>query len=63
LSAPSLALKPEDTAIALELKVPANFAAAEIPNLKLTAAGPPDPLSGNQPVRAPEVGFTIKLLK
>ena len=63
LSAPAQALKPEDTTVAMELKVPANFAAAEIPNLKLTAAGPPDPLSGNQPVRAPEAGFTIKLLK
>ena len=63
LAVPPQALKPEDTAVAMDLKVPANFAAAEIANLKLTAAGPPDPLSGNQSVRTPEVGFTVRLIK
>ncbi len=54
-------VKADQTDFALELRFPANFAAGEVKGIKLIATGPPDPLSGNQPVRT-EVELIVKLV-
>lgn len=55
------ALKADQTEFALELRFPINFAAGEVKGIKLIATGPPDPQTGNQPVRT-EVELMVKLL-
>ncbi len=54
------AVKADQTDFALELRFPANFAAGEVKGIKLIATGPPDPLTGNQPIRT-EVELIVKL--
>lgn len=54
-------VKADQTDFALELRFPANFAAGEVKGIKLIASGPPDPQSGNQPVRT-ETELTVKLV-
>lgn len=61
--APNKVLKADQTDLAVEIKIPANFATEEIKGVKLLATGPPDPMSGNLPVKSPEVEIQIKLLK
>lgn len=55
------AVKPDQTDFALELRFPANFAAGELKGIKLIATGPPDPLTGNQPIRT-ETELIVKLV-
>ena len=55
------AVKADQTDFQLELKFPANFAAGEVKGIKLTATGPPDPLSGNQPIKT-EIEVVVKLV-
>lgn len=55
------AVKADQTDFALELRFPANFAAGEVKGIKLIATGPPDPLTGNQPIRS-EVELIVKLV-
>lgn len=55
------AVKVDQTDFALELRFPANFAAGEVKGIKLIATGPPDPQTGNQPIRT-EVELIVKLL-
>lgn len=55
------AVKADQTDFALELRFPVNFAAGEVKGIKLIATGPPDPLTGNQPVRT-EVELIVKLV-
>ena len=55
------AVKADQTDFALELRFPANFVAGEVKGIKLIATGPPDPLTGNQPIRT-EVELIIKLM-
>ena len=55
------AVKADQTDFALELRFPINFVAGEVKGIKLIATGPPDPQTGNQPVRT-EVELTVKLL-
>ncbi len=54
------AVKADQTDFALELRFPANFAAGEIKGIKLIATGPPDPQTGNQPIRT-ETELIVKL--
>ncbi len=61
--APNTVVKADQTDLAVEIKIPANFAAEEIKGIKLLATGPADPLSGNLPVKSPEVEIQIKVLK
>jgi hypothetical protein len=56
-------VKGDQTDFSLEAKLPANFAVAEITGVKLTATGPPDPQSGNIPVKSAEVAIAIKINK
>ena len=55
------AVKTDQTDFQLELKFPANFAVGEVKGIKLTATGPPDPLSGNQPIKT-EIEVVVKLV-
>ena len=55
------AVKADQADFALELRFPANFAAGDVKGIKLIATGPPDPLSGNQPIRT-EVEVIVKLV-
>ncbi len=55
------AVKADQTDFALELRFPANFVAGEVKGIKLIATGPPDPLTGNQPIRT-EVELIVKLV-
>ena len=55
------AVKADQTDFQLELKFPANFAAGDVKGIKLTATGPPDPLSGNQPIKT-EIEVVVKLV-
>lgn len=55
------AVKADQTDFALELRFPANFAAGELKGIKLIATGPPDPLTGNQPIRT-ETELIVKLV-
>ena len=57
----NVAVKADQTDFALELRFPANFVASEVKGIKLVATGPPDPLSGNQPIRT-EVELIVKLV-
>lgn len=57
------AVKAEQTDFEIEFKIPANFAAPQINGLKLTATGPGDPLTANQPVKSAEVEVSLKLNK
>jgi hypothetical protein len=61
VSAANVVVKADQVDFAAEVKIPANFAANEITGLKLTATGPPDPLSGNLPVKSADVDVTIKI--
>lgn len=54
-------VKADQTDFALELRFPANFAAGDVKGIKLNAVGPPDPQTGNQPVRS-ELELLLKLL-
>lgn len=54
------AVKADQTDFALELRFPASFAAGEVKGIKLIATGPPDPQTGNQPIRT-EVDLMVKL--
>jgi hypothetical protein len=63
VSGANVVIKADQTDFQVELKVPANLAATEITGIKLTATGPPDPLSGNVPVKSAEVEVRIKLNK
>ncbi len=63
VSAANVTIKADQLDFVAEVKIPANFAAAEIAGLKLTATGPADPLSGNIPVKSPELALTIKVNK
>ena len=55
------AVKADQTDFALELRFPVNFAAGEVKGIKLIATGPPDPQTGNQPIRT-EVELIVKLM-
>ena len=55
------AVKGDQTDFALELRFPVNFAAGEVKGIKLIATGPPDPQTGNQPIRT-EVELLVKLI-
>lgn len=55
------AVKADQTDFALELRFPANFAAGVMKGIKLIATGPPDPLTGNQPIRT-ETELIVKLI-
>lgn len=55
------AVKADQTDFTLELRFPANFAAGEVKGIKLIATGPPDPLTGNQPIQT-EVELIVKLI-
>ncbi|MEI8382782.1 MAG: hypothetical protein WCJ09_21825 [Planctomycetota bacterium] len=63
VAAPNVAVKAADTAFTVEVRIPANFAGTEIPDLKLIATGPPDPQSGNIPVKSVESAVVIKVTK
>ena len=54
-------VKADQTDFALELRFPANFVASEVKGIKLIATGPPDPLTGNQPIRT-EVELIVKIV-
>ena len=54
------AVKADQTDFAIELRFPANFAAGEVKGIKLIATGPPDPQTGNQPIRT-ETELIIRL--
>lgn len=54
-------VKADQSDFELELKFPANFAAGDVKGIKLTATGPPDPLSGNQPIKT-EMELVVKLV-
>jgi hypothetical protein len=56
-------VRADQTDFQIELKVPANFAASDIKGIKLTVIGPPDPLSGNLPVKSADVEVAIRLNK
>ena len=55
------AVKADQTDFALELRFPVNFTAGEVKGIKLVATGPPDPQTGNQPIRT-EVELIVKLV-
>ncbi len=55
------AVKADQSDFTLELRFPANFAAGDVKGIKLIATGPPDPQTGNQPIRT-EVELIVKLL-
>lgn len=55
------AVKADQTDFTLELRFPVNFAAGEVNGIKLIATGPPDPLTGNQPIKT-EIELLVKLL-
>jgi hypothetical protein len=55
------AVKADQTDFALELRFPVNFTVGEVKGIKLIATGPPDPLTGNQPIKT-EVELIVKLL-
>ena len=57
----NIAVKADQTDFALELRFPVNFAAGEVKGIKLIATGPPDPQTGNQPIRT-EVELIVKLM-
>ncbi|MBC7817856.1 MAG: hypothetical protein IAG10_13270, partial [Planctomycetaceae bacterium] len=57
----NVAINADQTDFALELRFPVNFAAGEVKGIKLIATGPPDPLTGNQPIRT-EVELIVKLV-
>ncbi len=57
------AVAADQTNFEIEFKIPANFAMPQIDGLKLTATGPGDPLTANQPVKSAEVEVSIKLSK
>lgn len=59
----NVVVKAADTAFTVEVRIPANFAGTEIPDLKLIATGPPDPQSGNIPVKSIESAVAIKVTK
>lgn len=61
VAAANAVVKSDQTDFATEIKIPANFAGNEITGLKLSATGPPDPLSGNLPVKSADVDVTIKI--
>jgi hypothetical protein len=61
VSAASAVVKADQVDFATEIKIPADFAGNEITGLKLTATGPPDPPSGNLPVKSAEVEIMIKI--
>lgn len=63
VSAANVNVKTDQSDFAIEVKIPPNFAAVEIAGIKLIATGPPDPLSGNIPVKSAEVAATIKVNK
>ncbi len=63
VTAANAVIKADQTDFTLEIKIPVNFAAEEIKGIKLLATGPPDPLSGNLPVKSPEIEIQIKVLK
>ena len=63
VTAANVTVKADQAEFSVEVKIPANFAAAEITGLKLTATGPPDPQSGNIPVKSSEATVSIKVNK
>lgn len=56
-------VKADQADFTVDIKIPGNFAAEEIKGVTLLATGPPDPLSGNLPVKSPAVDIQIRLLK
>ena len=62
VSLPAVAVPADKSDFQLDLRLPPNFAAAEIKGIKLTAQGPGDPFSG-QPLKAAEVELTVKVTK
>jgi hypothetical protein len=63
VTAANATVNADQTQFVIELKLPANFADVEIKGLKLKATGPADPLSGNVPVKAVDLDFTVKVNK
>ncbi len=61
VTAANAVVKADQTDFMTEIKVPANFAGTDLTGIKLAAAGPPDPLSGNISVKSTEPEVTIKL--
>jgi hypothetical protein len=57
----NVVVKSDATDFAMEVKIPAAYAGPDQFVLKLTATGPPDPLSGNVPVKSVDVDVTIKV--
>ena len=62
VTAANVNLTAEQSEFKFDLKLPANFNMPELKNLKLTATGPADPLSGNIPVKSAEVELTVKVV-
>lgn len=66
VTAGNVPVKPDESEFTVEVKFPAKFAlmdSAVIDSIKFTATGPPDPQSGNIPVKSPEVTVPIKITK
>ena len=63
VAVPNVVVKAAETAFTFEVRIPANFAGTEIPDLKLVATGPPDPQSGNIPVKSADGVVAIKVTK
>ena len=63
VTAANATIKADQTEFAIEFKIPANYAAADVTGIKLLATGPADPQSANQPVKSLEVPVTIKVNK
>lgn len=61
VAAANAVVKADQTEFATEIKIPANFVGNEIAGLKLTTTGPPDPPSGNLPVKSADVEVMIKI--
>lgn len=55
------AVKADQSDFMVSLRFPATQAASEVKGIKLTLIGPPDPMTGNQPIRR-EIELTIKLI-
>ena len=59
----NVVVKTDQSDVPIELKIPANFAAEEVKGIKLTATGPPDPLTANLPVKSLDLDVSVKVIK
>lgn len=61
VTGPNVVVKSDTTDFISEIKIPATYAGPDQFALKFTATGPPDPLSGNIPVKSADVEVMFKL--